>query len=214
MRLHGILAFAILLAGAAGSTAAPDASFEDAIKTPFAAIQKAASKQPGVKAAAFDQRRGPGDWRREPDWGRDGRGRGPGDRWPGDRWPGDGRGGGYRREACYGFDRGWEEHWGGHGGFNFSPQEACRACKNPTGPHGSCTFRCGVEATQCKAEFVRRDGTTGGFDYEGRPSDNRWDAEDNALSRCRNENWNDRDGGQCRIKRCDQVQETTRSGGC
>ena len=205
MRHRLILAAALVAAAAAGSGAAPDKSFDEAIATPFAAIRKSAAKTPDVKAVVLDHRGRGGGWdRRGPDWGRDGRdGRGRGPDW----------GGGYRREACYGYDRGWEEHWGGHGGFNTSPEQACRACKSPSGPHGSCTFRCSVEATQCRAEFVRRDGTSG-FDYEGRPSDNRWDAEDSALSRCRNENWGNRDDGQCRIKRCEQIQEVTRSGGC
>ncbi|MBI4348242.1 MAG: hypothetical protein HY553_15480 [Elusimicrobia bacterium] len=203
MNVRSLFAVPILVATAAGLSAAPDPSFEQAIATPLVELKRAAPIPAPVKAVqvSHDRRRGRVDrsdrWDRRP-------GRGDWDR-PG--W------GGSRRESCNASDRGWEEHWGGHGGYGFTPSQACGQCKKPHGPHGECSYRCTVEMTQCKAVFVRQDGTTG-TSYEGRRASDRYDAEDSAMSRCRDDNWYNRDGGRCRVDGCQQVDETTDSGRC
>ncbi len=53
------------------------------------------------------------------------------------------------RMECRAYDKGWEEHWGGHGG---GPNEfdACRAC---FAKHGECRFDCTVDMFRCEARF-------------------------------------------------------------
>lgn len=196
MNTRALFAVPILVAAAFELSAAPDLSFEKAIATPLIELKQSAAIPAPVKGVqvSHDRRRGASDrWDRRPD-------RGP-------SW------GGSRRESCNAFDRGWEEHWGGHGGYGYAPAEACGRCKKPTGPHGECSWRCTVEMTQCKAVFVRQDGTTGSS-YEGRRAYDRYDAEDSAMSRCRDDNWYNRDGGRCRVESCQQVNEITNSGRC
>lgn len=130
-------------------------------------------------------------------------GRGPWDR-PGDRRPG-----GRASLECSAGDRGWEEHWGGHvsRGWDLgrSAAEACRLCKQPTGPHGECTVTCSEPMQACRWEFVPDQGPAqeGGW---GRPEQDSWRAEEEALDRCRRENWGRQ--GRCRVSRCERQDRT------
>lgn len=193
MNARLMLAGAVVVAAAAGLSAAPDPSFDKAIAIPLVELRtKSAVPKPvgaAVERVSQRGRPGPGRDRDRPDRG------------------------GSRREACHGFDKGWEEHWSGHGGLGYAPEQACGACKKPTGPHGECTYRCTIARTQCRAIFERRDGGRG-WTYDGRPEYDRYDAEDSALSRCRDDNWHDRTGGRCRIESCSPANETTKSGRC
>lgn len=55
----------------------------------------------------------------------------------------------HARMECRAYDKGWEEHWGGHGG---GPNEidACRAC---FAKHGDCRYDCTVDMYRCEARF-------------------------------------------------------------
>lgn len=128
---------------------------------------------------------------------------------PGDRWPGPGRPDDRYGRSCQGMDRGWEEHRGGHGGRGYGPREACQEC---TRHHGSCTYQCTVPAVQCRAEWVGDDGVR--RQYEGRPRRDRYEAEDDAVNRCRDENWNNRTQGRCRPLDCRQQDEVVENGRC
>ncbi len=135
---------------------------------------------------------------------------GPGDRRPGPGRPGPGRPDDRRDVACYGSDNGWEEHRSGHGGRGWSPRQACEDCRRS---HGSCRYSCSAEAYQCRAEWQGDDGTR--RTYEGRPRRDRYDAEDEAVDRCRDAEWNNRTSGRCRpvdCRRDDEVIETGRCG--
>lgn len=120
------------------------------------------------------------------------------------------RGRGHRRDVdCRGYDKGWEEHWGGHGGRGLTPGQACTECK---ARHGGCRFQCTAPAYRCKAEWTAEDGTR--REYEGRPRDDRYDAEDDAVNRCRDDNWNNRQQGRCRPLDCKSEDEVVDSGRC
>lgn len=124
-----------------------------------------------------------------------------------------GRDGGWRGPAarsCYGFDRRSEEHWRGHGGRGYRPNEACATCPQR---HGGCVYRCYVEAWVCTAFFEGNDGSRG-RDIEGRRRYDRYDAEDYALEDCRDANWNNRGNGRCRIRECRPADEIVDSGRC
>lgn len=139
-------------------------------------------------------------------------GRGPWDR-PGDRrppWPGDGRTGPGRPGGrsvieCSAADHGWEEHWGGHvsRGWDLysSADAACRACKQPSGPHGDCSVSCAEPQFACSYEF-QPDGAPvqpGGW---GEAREDSYRAEEAAMDRCRRDNWGRQ--GRCRVSRCER----------
>lgn len=115
---------------------------------------------------------------------------------------------GRRDLDCRGYDRGWEEHWGGHGGRGYSPGEACSECRRR---HGSCTYRCTEPAYRCTSQWEEGDSRR---EYEGRRRSDRYDAEDDAMNRCRDANWDNRERGRCRILRCESEDETVDSGRC
>lgn len=115
-----------------------------------------------------------------------------------------------RSRQCRGYDEGWEEHGGGHGNRGDSPEQACSECKRE---HGECEFKCTVEAYQCSAKWQPEGGSPSG-EYEGRPSSSRWEAEDSAKSRCRDENWQRRERGECRLGDCKTVERVVDEGRC
>jgi hypothetical protein len=134
----------------------------------------------------------------------------PDDRRPDDRRPGPGRPDDRRDVACYGSDNGWEEHRSGHGGYGWSPRQACEDCRRS---HGSCRYSCSVQVYQCRAEWQGDDGSR--RPYEGRPRRDRYDAEDEAVNRCRDAEWSNRTSGRCRPvdrRREDEVVENGRCG--
>ena len=104
----------------------------------------------------------------------------------------------------------WEEHGGGHGNRGDSPEQASSECKRE---HGECELKCTVEAYQCSAKWQPAGGTPSG-EYEGRPSSSRWEAEDSAKSRCRDENWQRRERGECRLGDCKTVERVGDEGRC
>lgn len=133
----------------------------------------------------------------------------PGPGRPGDRRPGPGRPDDRRDMSCFGSDNGWEEHRYGHGGRGWSPRQACEDCRRH---HGSCNYRCTEPAFQCRAEWQGDDGTV--RSYEGRPRRDRYDAEDEAVNRCRDAEWNNRTSGRCRPVDCRREDEVVESGRC
>ena len=133
----------------------------------------------------------------------------PGPGRPDDRRPGPGRPDDRRDVACYGSDNGWEEHRSGHGGYGWSPRQACEDCRRS---HGSCRYSCSVQAYQCRAEWQGDDGSRRA--YEGRPRRDRYDAEDEAVNRCRDAEWNNRTSGRCRPVDCRREDEVVENGRC
>ncbi|MBI4376610.1 MAG: hypothetical protein HY549_09200 [Elusimicrobia bacterium] len=117
------------------------------------------------------------------------------------------------RRGCSAYDRGYEEHWGGHGGWGTRRDSACRSCKKPTGPHGRCYYQCYAEAYECKAEWVPDNGSIP-RPYTGERRFSRRDAEDSAMNRCRDDNWRNRDQGRCRHLSCEETRENTDRGDC
>lgn len=145
-------------------------------------------------------------------WDRPGRGPwdrpGPGDRrppWPGDDRPGQGRPGGRSAIECSATDHGWEEHWGGHvsRGWDLysSADAACRACKQPTGPHGDCSVSCAEPQFACVYEF-QPDGGPAQPGSWGEPREDSYRAEEAAMDRCRRDNWGRQ--GRCRVSKCER----------
>ncbi|MBI4678187.1 MAG: hypothetical protein HY748_11445 [Elusimicrobia bacterium] len=113
--------------------------------------------------------------------------------------------------SCYAFDRGWEEHWGGHGGYRWDPGRACQECLQR---HGGCNYRCTIESWRCTAEWVPSDASQPRRTYEGRPDRDRWDAEREALLYCRDIHWGDSGRGDCRVLNCRREDELVDSGSC
>lgn len=195
-----LIAAALLAAGAAARaagneqlSAAGARGFESAAVAPAAAAQKAVMTVEAPRSRPAGEPLGQPQLEKVRDHrgGRDG------------RWG--------RNLDCRGYDRGWEEHWGGHGGRGWSPREACDDCRRS---HGSCTFRCTTQAWRCSANWVPRNGTQG-RSYEGRrPRPDRYDAEDEAMRECRDDNWNNREQGDCRPGSCKEENETVDSGRC
>lgn len=169
-----------------------DKSFQKIVEAPLAEVRgRPAPKEP-ISVRSTPESAAAGFW----------------DGFPG--FPDRGRDGGWGRGLdCRGYDRGWEEHWGGHGGLGYSPREACEECMRR---HGRCTYRCTVEAYRCWSEWESDNGSR--QEYEGRTRRDRYEAEDDAIGRCRDQNWNNRDQGRCRVKRCESSDETVNSGGC
>lgn len=132
---------------------------------------------------------------------------------PAGHWDDDDSWGGGRR-ACKAYDRGWEEHWGGHGGWGASRESACSSCKKPTGPHGRCRYECFREAYRCTAEWVPNDSGKSHTTYTGERRSSRSDAEESAVNRCMRDNWSNSSEGRCRFKDCDSDQITTDTGDC
>lgn len=139
-------------------------------------------------------------------------GRGPWDQFPGDgRRPGNGRRPPSRQAVdCSATDHGWEEHWGGHvsRGWDLygSAQAACRACKQPTGPHGDCSVSCGTPEFRCSYEFVPDNGGPATDSGYGDQREDSRDAEDSATNICMRNNWGR--PGRCRVRGCDRQDRT------
>lgn len=208
--LAAALLAAVPAAHAASESAADRsaAAFDAALDLTAADLRRSGLDMTAPAAAPVASRED--RWRRE---------RGPGfpfpfpdDRRPGpgrpDR-PGPGRPDDRRDLACYGSDNGWEEHRSGHGGRGWSPRQACEECRRH---HGSCRFSCSVPAYQCQAEWVGDDGSR--RSYEGRPRRDRYDAEDDAVDRCRDAEWNNRTSGRCRPGDCRREEEVVDNGRC
>lgn len=95
-------------------------------------------------------------------------------RGPGHRHPGRG-GWDHPRISCQAFDKGWEEHFGGH--------DTCHECLRK---HGNCMERCSEEQFVATARGYDRRGRPDrdAFDVDGWPASDRWQAEDSALDSC------------------------------
>ncbi|MBI4061955.1 MAG: hypothetical protein HY403_11035 [Elusimicrobia bacterium] len=107
-----------------------------------------------------------------------------------------------RGETCGAYDDGWEEH------------RAHRSCSECLSVHGSCNYQCTVTVYSCVAQWVNNSGVAGGR-YSGRDMDDRWEAERSAISRCQDDNWNNRESGRCQItENCRESQRTTTSYAC
>lgn len=100
------------------------------------------------------------------------------------------------RVVCSAQDRGWEEHFGGHG--------SCGSCLQK---HGECVETCTEQREMCEVE---------GLDYYGRTrrymamGPDRWSAESEARRQCE---W-DRDNRSCRTISCRAENRTVSSRSC
>ncbi len=195
-----------------GVHAEESAAFDSAVQADIDSIKKADAEVPAIGSIKptgikFDFGFGRGNRRDRYNDGRRGRDRG---RWnpPGRSRPG--RGYGRTAYSCSATDKGWEEHWGGHHGRGYdlrnSRSEACRSCKKPNGPHGSCNVTCGVPEFRCRAEFVPRSSEGRSGTVRGYLEETQYRAEESALDNCRRDFW--REEGRCRIRSCDQESRT------
>lgn len=90
--------------------------------------------------------------------------------------------------TCDARDRGYEEHWGGHG--------SCGECLSR---HGECIETCSEILTVCEAEGRDRTGYVRAFRGQGR---DRWEAERDALDTCYYRGFD-----YCRVTRCQNEQQ-------
>ncbi|MBS1972057.1 MAG: hypothetical protein JSU04_17235 [Bdellovibrionales bacterium] len=110
------------------------------------------------------------------------------------RYPDPGRGG-YGNVQCTATDKGWEEHWGGHG--------SCGECLRK---HGDCIETCSRSYYVCQAQGIDRNGRT--YVSEGR-ADSRYQAEDEAMRACYYYRYQN-----CRVTNCNQNSETVSRRSC
>ncbi|MBI4655918.1 MAG: hypothetical protein HY746_04120 [Elusimicrobia bacterium] len=145
--------------------------------------------------------------------------------------------------VCKGYDTGWEEHWGGHGGSS-SEMEACSDCLRE---HGSCRFECSIQMQKCDSQFVNTNPGTNpginnpqpynpypsnpgypnyqpsfpttpaygsGMTYQGEPRMDYRSAEESAMVRCMQSNWSQCSAGYCALRGCTQQPQVIKSGRC
>lgn len=97
--------------------------------------------------------------------------------------------------VCSASDRGWEEHFGGHG--------SCRECLRH---HGDCVETCSSQNYDCRVDGYDRHGRL--VSFFGRSSD-QWRAQDEAMYNCRY-NY----AVNCAVVTCNQQQDVVSRRSC